>query len=264
MAARLEFSIDQPILDAIAVHRHEIARSAAARLLEEYYKILRSGHAADAMRQLRDTRLMKEITPELSEAPEALWSSLAALDAYRARFAAVPDSLTNAILVGMPLASASSAKVYVVSVCDSKTSSCTTGALSLMTGRSASASVAVNVNVTSRIVSHAVQRRVEIGMLPIARRDVERLQHIISMQARLADINAPMRAQRALLHRSTIDEAITWLEIHGERPEVVAHWRGLQAEGTQAQPHEQTADTAYRPRRRRRRRRRPRFAAPQE
>ena len=66
LAARLEFTIDQPILDAMAVHRHEIARSAPARLLEEYYKILRSGHAEEAMRQLRATKLMKEITPELS------------------------------------------------------------------------------------------------------------------------------------------------------------------------------------------------------
>src|SRR3954465_7763967 len=63
LAARLEFTIDEPSLDAIAIHRHEIARSAPARLLEEYYKILRSGHAEDAMRLLRDTRLMKEITP---------------------------------------------------------------------------------------------------------------------------------------------------------------------------------------------------------
>ena len=73
LSARLEFTIDQPILDAIAVHRHEIARSAPARLLEEYYKILRSGHAEDAMRQLRATKLMKEITPELAAAPDALW-----------------------------------------------------------------------------------------------------------------------------------------------------------------------------------------------
>src|SRR3979490_691964 len=35
LAARLDFMIEQPILDAIAVHRHEIARASAARLLEE-------------------------------------------------------------------------------------------------------------------------------------------------------------------------------------------------------------------------------------
>ena len=70
LAARLQFTIDEPILDAIKVHRHEIARSAPARLMEEFYKILRSGHAEEAMRQLRATGLMKEITSELAAAPE--------------------------------------------------------------------------------------------------------------------------------------------------------------------------------------------------
>ena len=82
LAARLEFTIDEPILDAIKVHRHEIARSAPARLMEEFYKILRSGHAEEAMRQLRATGLMKEITSELAAAPEGLWRSIAALDRY--------------------------------------------------------------------------------------------------------------------------------------------------------------------------------------
>ena len=100
LSARLEFTIDQPILDAMAVHRHEIARSAPARLLEEYYKILRSGHAENAMRQLRATKLMKEITPELAVASDALWQAIGALDRFRARFKAAPDSLTNAILAG--------------------------------------------------------------------------------------------------------------------------------------------------------------------
>src|SRR3954462_3674026 len=98
LAARLQFSIEQPILDAIALHRHEIARSAPARLLEEYYKILRSGHAQEAFKQLRSTGLLKAITPELAGGSDAVWQSIAALDAYRATFDAAPDSLTNAIL----------------------------------------------------------------------------------------------------------------------------------------------------------------------
>ena len=69
LAARLQFTIDQPVLDAIATHRHEIARSAPARLVEEYYKILRSGHARGGVPQLRATGLLKEITPELSARP---------------------------------------------------------------------------------------------------------------------------------------------------------------------------------------------------
>ena len=104
LAARLEFTIDEPILEAIKAHRHEIARSAPARLMEEFYKILRSGHAEEAMRQLEATGLMSEITPELAAAPEAFWESIAALDRYRQRFTSAPETLTNAILAGTMLA----------------------------------------------------------------------------------------------------------------------------------------------------------------
>lgn len=220
LGARLQFTIDEPVLDAIAAHRHEIARSAPARLVEEYYKILRSGHAEEAFRQLRATKLLKEITPELAAAGEPLWHSIAALDRYRARFEGTPDSLTNAILAGTLL-----------------------NPLGLVGRR--------------RFSADALERRVELGLLPMARRDIERLQQLLAIQPRLLDIQAPHRVQRGLLHRAILDEAITWLDIHGERPDVVAHWRALQTEPA-AHPHvaaEVAADTPY-PRRRRRRRRR--------
>jgi poly(A) polymerase len=227
LAARLQFQIDEPILDAIGAHRHEIARSAPARLLEEYYKILRSGHAEQALRQLRATSLMKEITPELAAASESLWESVARLDRYRARFESAPESLTNAILAGTLL--------HPVG----------------LAGR------------RQRYSADPLERRVELGILPIARRDVERLHQILSLQPRLLDIHAPHRAQRGVLHRSTFDEALTWLDIHGERPETVAHWRALQAESLTRQPHghDDLSEPAARPRRRRRRRRRSRFAS---
>ena len=43
LAARLDFTIEDAIYDAIGQLRHEIANSSAPRLLEEYYKILRAG-----------------------------------------------------------------------------------------------------------------------------------------------------------------------------------------------------------------------------
>jgi len=219
LAARLQFSIDPPVLEAIADHRHEIARSAPARLVEEYYKILRSGHAKEAFKQLRDTGLLKAITPELAAAADSVWQSIAALDDYRARFDAAPDSLTNAILAGTLLFP-----------------------LGLVARR--------------RFSADALERRVELGLLPIARRDIERLQQILSLQPRLLDTQAAARTQRALVHRAVLSEAITWLEIHGNQPEVVAHWRGLQAEPRE--PHAANDDTTGNvtafPRRRRRRR----------
>src|SRR3982751_5718941 len=43
LAARLGFTIEPTLLQSIRTHRHEIAKSALPRLLEEYYKILRAG-----------------------------------------------------------------------------------------------------------------------------------------------------------------------------------------------------------------------------
>jgi poly(A) polymerase len=222
LGARLQFSIDPPVLDAITAHRHEIARSAPARLVEEYYKILRSGHAREAFKQLRATGLLKAITPELAGAADAVWHSIGALDTYRARFDAAPDSLTNAILAGTLL-----------------------HPLGLVARR--------------RFAADALERRIELGMLPVARRDVERLQQILALQQRLLDTQAPARTQRALLHRAVLPEAITWLEIHGERPDAVAHWRGMLAEPREhshADAGEAAATVTPFPRRRRRRGRR--------
>ena len=117
------------------------------------------------------------------------------MDRYRARFAGAPDSMTNAILAGTLLQP-----------------------LGLVNRR--------------RFSADALERRVELGMLPIARRDIERLQQILALQPRLLDLQAAPRTQRGLLHRAVLNEAITWLEIHGQHPDVVAHWRELQAEPT--------------------------------
>src|SRR5712672_698613 len=50
LAARLDFTLDRPVVDAIRLHRGEIARSSAARLLEEFYKIRRGGYAEKTFR----------------------------------------------------------------------------------------------------------------------------------------------------------------------------------------------------------------------
>src|SRR5438128_422949 len=54
LAARLDFRIDEPVLEAIERQRHEIARSAPSRVLEEFYKILRSGSAETSLRMLQE------------------------------------------------------------------------------------------------------------------------------------------------------------------------------------------------------------------
>src|SRR2546425_3064806 len=54
LAARLDFTIEPTLVDAIRTHRHEIAKSSMPRLLEEYYKILRAGSSERAFRGLAE------------------------------------------------------------------------------------------------------------------------------------------------------------------------------------------------------------------
>jgi poly(A) polymerase len=226
MAARLDFRIDPPIEHAIAAHRHEITRAAPARLMEELYKLLRSGAAEKAFRMLAGHRLLEPIAPELqSKAGEGLWKSLAALDAYRTRFEVVPETLTNPVLLGSLLVPVG------------------------YTLRTLTANVVPDAN--------GKEPRLSLGILPLARRDVERLRQILSLQRRLMDETLSPRARRALMHRGPFQEALAWLEIHGESPELLEHWRGfIEAAGTFA-PDEGGVDAVPPPRRRRRRRRRP-------
>jgi poly(A) polymerase len=231
MAARLGFSVDPPIDRAIDSHRGEIARSAPARLIEELYKLLRSGASEQAFRMLADRRLLEPIAPELQEqAGNRLWQSLAALDGYRRRFAGTPETLTNAILLGSML---------------------------LPLGYS------LRTLSPPPVADGEFRRepRLSLGMLPLARRDVERLRQVLSLQRRLTDPALTPRARRAMMHRAPFREALTWLEIHGEAPDVLEHWRGF-VEAAAIEEPDAVAAAAAPPARRRRRRRRPFRPAP--
>jgi poly(A) polymerase len=225
MAARLGFAIDPPIDEAIAGCREIIAQSAPARLVEEFYKLLRSGASEQAFRMMAERRLLEPLAGELqSRAGERLWRSLAALDAYRKRFVDAPEALSNAILLGS----------LVLPVTDLP--------------RRASAVDAAG-DVASR------EPRLLVGLLPFPRRDVERLRQILGLQRRLRDTNLSPRARRALMHRGPFAESLTWLEIHGDAPDLVEHWRGF-VEAAGAYEGDAAAEETRAPRRRRRRRRR--------
>ena len=226
MAARLDFTIDPPIDAAIAAHRGEIARSAPARLIEEMYKLLRTGAAERAFRMLAERRLLEPIARELQKGSgDALWRSLSALDAYRKRFEATPDSLTNAVLLGSLL-----------------------GPI----GFSGGPPTAPPQNGDPKKGPAPA-----LGVLPLARRDVDRLLQINGLQRRLMDMTLSPRARRGLMHRGPFQEALTWLEIHGQAPEVLEHWRGFIEASRALEPPAEEAEAAAPTRRRRRRRRRP-------
>jgi poly(A) polymerase len=243
MAARLGFAIDPPIDAAIAAHRAEIAKSSPARMTEEIYKVLRAGAAERAFRMLAERRLLESIAPELQRgAHEGLWRSLAALDAYRARFDDTPDTLTNAILLGSLLVPLGH----------------TARTLSPAPVPDGEFRPSTELRAPRAIVEGRKEPRLSLGMLPLARRDVERLRQILGLQRRLMDMHLSPRARRALTHRGPFREALTWLEIHGQAPEVLEHWRGfIEAANTFEAEAGATAEAPRRRRRRRRRRRTP-------
>jgi hypothetical protein len=188
--------------------------------------------------------LLQAITPELHRgaSEEALWHALADLDRYRQKFENIPEHLTNPILLGTLLVP-----------------------LGLMPKRV--------YPETETYVERPDGRRfrrtpkeppLRIGMLPVARRDTERLRQILSLQRRLLDLESSPRSKRTLLHRGPFQEALIWLEVHGHAPEALEHWRGF-LEAVTALPVSETIEgeaTAEpspfrrrRPRRRRGRRR---------
>ena len=256
MASRLGFRLDEPVVTAIARHRSLIATSSAARLIEEYYKILRSGAAEHTFRALAEHRLLEPITPEIQRGArnQALWDALAALDLYRRGFESAPPTLSNAVLLGTLLIP-----------------------LGLMPRKddrrgddhddereaedAAPAEDPALPRARSRFRRPPKDPILKIGALPIARGDTERLRQLLSLQGRIADLEMSPRAKRALMHRGPFESALTWFEIHGQAPAVLEHWKGfIEALGPDAlkPPSEQGAgvDGDRRPAGGRRRRRR--------
>ena len=253
IAARLDFTVEPSLLRAIRTHRQEIAKSALPRLLEEYYKILRVGSSEKAFRGLADVGLLEPISSELHRgAADPLWRSLAALDAYRRQFESTPDTLSNAILLGSLL--------VPLGISLNPPRGQTGVGLGSDRGQ-----IGVGLGSDPNPIPPPTRRPrhppgPRLGDLPLARRDVERLRLIMSMQRRLSDLTASPRAQIALAHRGIFREALTWMEIHGDSPNVVEHWMGILDEGgvpeSAEDRGEEQAPPAGMPHKKRRRRRR--------
>ena len=264
MASRLGFRLDEPVLKAIAKHRSLIATSSPARLIEEYYKILRSGAAEQTFRALAEHRLLEPITPELQRGAknQALWDGLAALDLYRRGFESAPPTLTNPVLLGtllIPLGLMPRKDDRRFDDDDEEEAAPVEDAALVPSSR-------------SRFRRAPKEPILRIGSLPIARGDTERLRQLLSLQGRIADLEMSPRAKRALMHRGPFESALTWFEIHGQAPAVLEHWKGfieaLGPDGLKPTAAEPGADGDPRPalgKRRRRRRGRGRgFKRPPE
>jgi poly(A) polymerase len=225
-ASRLNFQLDRPIVDAIAKHRGLMATAAPARLIEEYYKILRSGYAEQTFRGLAEHRLLDPVTPEIQRGAknQKLWDALAALDAYRRKFDTAPAALRNPVLLGsllipLGLMPRHERKLFEPEPIEEDDNS---GNLILP-------------RIKAKFRRPPKEPILKIGMLPIARGDTERLRQLLSLQSRIGDLESSPKAKRALMHRGPFEDAMTWFEIHGQSPAVLEHWRGfIEALGDEA------------------------------
>src|SRR5262249_24159084 len=223
LAARLDFTIEPTLLESIRTHRHEIAKSSLPRLLEEYYKILRAGAAERTFRRLADLGLLEPISKELHTG--------------------ATEPLWRS------LAALDADRRPFETTPESLTSAILMGP------------VLAPLGISLHYSRESAPPR--LGNLPLARRDVERLRQVFSLQRRLRDLSASPRAQRGLVHRHQFNDALVWLEIHGGSPDLVAHWKSVLADSgpppaDTSEGHGGTTPIEGEPRpfRRRRRRRR--------
>ncbi len=252
LAARLGFTIDRDTREAIRALRGEIVRSSSARILEEFYKILRQGRSRETFEMLHEYGLLAYLLPDADRAlgagGEALLSSLSRLDEYR-RAGATADQLANPLLMGsllVPLGLPPRRKRVRAEPASQEGSEAPAELLGAEEDAPDPGAAPAAL------------------MLPFARRDLERLHLVLLAQRRLRDATAPSSARRALAARNYFEEAVRWLEIHGgpEGREAVAHWSVQDVEPRPSPQQPGFGATAPSPedapRRRRRRRRRPR------
>ena len=281
LASRLGFSIDRDSVDAIRAMRGEIVKSSPARLLEEFYKVLRAGAARETFGLLHALGLLAYLLPEadkaITEGGDRLLGSLARLDDYRNAGLAPPESLTNPLLMGtllvplgvplrraVPRRRAAAADNLEDEVPRDEPAPDDVGAEMAALGATEEAA-----HEDAPLAGPPVPLS-----LPFARRDLDRLRLILAAQTRLREVHGSPGVKRVLAGRGYFEESLRWMEIHGgaQGQELAAHWRGLDlgdveapadAEGRgrhgSSRPHD---GGEHGPRRRRRRRRRRRPSTP--
>jgi poly(A) polymerase len=264
LAARLDFAIDSDTAEAIRFLRGEIVRSSPARILEEFYKILRQGSSRRTFEMLHEYGLLAYLLPEadraIEEGSEALLGSLSRLDDHRRAGLATPDQLTNPLLMGALLVPLG-VPLRRVAVAPSRG-----GAASAPSPEPAADDVKAEIAALGGEEEEdpPAEGAPPAISLPFARRDLERLRLVLLAQRRLREAHSPAAARRVLAAKAYFEDAVRWLEIHGgsEGRELAAQWRGEVPIGEAEEPPPPTAHPpAPAPasrRRRRRRRRRPR------
>jgi poly(A) polymerase len=265
LASRLDFHIDRDTVEAVRSLRGEIVRSSPARILDEFYKILRQGASRATFLELHRLGLLPYLIPEadraLASGGEALLESLGRLDAYRTSGQAGAEALPNVILLGTLLVPLG------VPLRRLK------GAPQRPRAEDEDAGEPVDVAAEMAALGESepdAELAVEPGpppplLLPYARRDLDRLRLVLLAQRRLHEVRRSPSVKHVVAGRSYFNDALRWLEIHGgdEAAELAAHWRGLDLSEVAAHPGQAEAggdkgapEAARAPGSRRRRRRR--------
>jgi poly(A) polymerase len=196
-AARLGFSIEPATFKAIVRYRGHLEKSARPRLLEEVYRMLRSGASLSSFRLMWDTGILSEILPEvaryLARAPErgeerepgsGLFAYLKQIDRSER------DFLSNRVLL---------ASVLLHPVSDA-----------IGKGRRAYG-IQADSDAPGEVARQILVRMIERLNLP--KWQAERIQQLVASQKRLFNLrrNAPL--PRGLLRRNYFPEALDLFEI---------------------------------------------------
>lgn len=270
LAARLDFAIDRDTLEAIRFLRGDIVKCSSARILEEFYKVLRQGVSRKTFELLHQLGLLAYLLPEaaqaLDEQPETLLGSLSRLDDYRNAGIVPPEELANPLLMGSLLVPLGVPLRRTVQAAPPPPE-----ARFVETDeRDDLAAEMALLGETEVEEPPSAPSPPPTLVLPFARRDLDRLRLILASQGRLRDVHRSPRVKQILAGRGYLEDALRWMEIHGgvQGQELAAHWRSIDL-GDVPPPEElrlnasaETAAPHYPRRRRRRRRRGPRSAPP--
>ncbi|MBW1810834.1 MAG: polynucleotide adenylyltransferase PcnB [Deltaproteobacteria bacterium] len=196
-AARLDFSIEPATFKAIVRYRSHLAKSARPRLLEEIYRMLRSGAALASFRLMWDTGILSEILPEvasyLARAPErgeerepgsGLFAYLKQIDRSER------DFLSNRVLL---------ASVLLHPVSDA-----------IGKGRRAYG-IQPDSDAPGEVVRQILVRMIDRLNLP--KWQAERIQQLVASQKRLFNLHRNAPLPRGLLRRNYFPEALDLFEI---------------------------------------------------
>ncbi len=282
IASRLEFTIDRDTLEAIRSLRGEIVKSSPARILEEFYKILRQGAARRTFQSLHDSGLLAYLLPEadlaIAQGGEAFLGSLARLDEYRNAGNTAPEDLINALLLGTMLVPLGAPLRRPMPPKRARRLEGEEGG----EGSAAEApEPAEDVPAELEAIGEAETEEPEPAgpeppfSLPFARRDLDRLRLILLSQRRLHEVHRAPGVKHLLAGRPYFRDALRWMEIHGglEGQELVAYWKSLDlgdvqppaalvARESSATGGEGRSELVQRRRRRRRRRPKPAGTTP--